>query len=177
MSEKYKIFPGGLYFATLTAVGWIDVFTRSAYCDELIKNLNFCIDKKGLHVYSFCIMPSHLHMVANMEGDLNLGDLLRDFKSFTSKKIIKLIGENNEESRREWLLYLFKYFGEKNKHNVHNQFWQQENHPFELYSDKLIEEKINYIHNNPVAARIVTEAESYVYSSTNRFTELKLSIL
>jgi len=53
----------------------------------------------------------------------------------------------------------------------------KENHPFELYSDKLIEEKINYIHNNPVAARIVTEAESYVYSSANRFTELKLSML
>lgn len=174
MSEKYKIFPGGLYFITMTVVGWIDVFTRAEYCDEIIKNLNYCISNKGLKVYAFCIMPSHIHLIAKTE-DTNLSNVLRDFKSYTSKKIIKMIAENSQESRKEWLLYMFEFFGKKNAHNDKYQFWQQKNHAFDLFSNKFIDQKIDYIHNNPVAARIVTDPIHYVYSSTNEFTDLKLS--
>ena len=78
MSEKYKIYHGGLFFVTLTIVGWMDVFTRRVYCEELIKNLNYCIDEKGLQIFSFCIMPSHLHLIAKTENKL-LGAVLRDF--------------------------------------------------------------------------------------------------
>jgi REP element-mobilizing transposase RayT len=78
MSEKYKTYPGGLFFVTLTVVGWIDVFTRREYADEIIKNLNYCIQHKGLKIYAFCIMPSHIHMVVYSEGSLS--DILRDFK-------------------------------------------------------------------------------------------------
>lgn len=54
-------------------------------------------------------MPSHLHMVAEVsEGSLS--DVLRDFKSYTAKKIIEMITQNERESRKEWLLYLFRYF-------------------------------------------------------------------
>ena len=80
MSEKYIIQKQGLHFVALTVVGWIDVFTRSVYCDEIIKNLNYCIETKGLRITTFCIMPSHIHMIAYSEGD-HLGNILRDFKS------------------------------------------------------------------------------------------------
>jgi putative transposase len=174
MSEKYKIFPDGLYFVTMTTVGWIDVFTRAEYCEEIIKNLNYCIDNKGLKIFAYCIMPSHVHMIAKVE-DGNLSDVLRDFKSFTSKQLIKMVEENNKESRKEWLLYMFEFFGKKNKHNTKYQFWQQNNHAFDLFSNKFIDQKVDYIHNNPVEARIVTEPHYYVYSSANEFSELKLS--
>ena len=85
MSEKYKIFPDGLYFVTLTTVGWIDVFTRAIYCDEIVMNLNYCIDKKKLKVFAYCIMPSHIHLIAKTEDNVNVSDVLRDFKSYTSK--------------------------------------------------------------------------------------------
>jgi putative transposase len=175
MSEKYKTYPGGLFFVTLTVVGWIDVFTRREYADEIIRNLNYCIENKGLKVYAFCIMPSHLHMVAYSENSLS--DTLREFKSYTAKKIINLIENNTQESRKEWLLYLFRYYGKYNKHNAEHQFWQQHNHPIDLITAKFIDQKIDYIHDNPVNAGLVTEAHCYVFSSANPDTELKLEVL
>jgi REP element-mobilizing transposase RayT len=74
----------------MTVVGWIDVFTRAGYCDEIIKNLNYCIDKKGLKVFAFCIMPSHIHMIAKADDGINLSDVMRDFKSYTAKQLLKI---------------------------------------------------------------------------------------
>ena len=176
MSEKYKIYPGGLFFVTLTTVGWIDVFTRKIYNDELIKNLNYCIEKKGLKIFSFCIMPSHLHMIAKSENGL-LGDVLRDFKSFTAKELIKKFATESQESRREWLLYVLEYFGKRKKHNDKYAFWQQNNHPFDLFTNKMIDQKVDYIHNNPVEAGYVNEPQNYIYSSANPLTELKISLI
>ena len=87
MSEKYKTYPEGTFFVTLTVVGWIDVFTRAEYADLVIDNLNYCIANKGLKVYAYVLMSNHLHMVA--QSKTNLGFILRDFKSFTAKSILK----------------------------------------------------------------------------------------
>ena len=122
-------------------------------------------------------MPSHIHLIAKTEDDVSLSNVLRNFKSYTSKQIIKMIEESHTESRREWLLYMFEFYGKKNAHNVKYQFWQQNNHAFDLFSNKFIDQKVNYIHNNPVEARIVTEPHFYVYSSANQFTDLKLAEL
>jgi putative transposase len=111
-------------------------------------------------------------MIARQEeGKLN--ELIRDFKSFTAKEILKCISENKHESRREWMLYLFKYFAKDIKQNKEYMFWQKTNHPIELFSNSVIDQKIDYIHNNPVEAGIVTNAESYVYSSANILSEIK----
>ena len=174
MSEKYKTYEGGIFFVTLTTVGWVDVFTRRKYAEEIINNLNYCIENKDLQVFSFCLMPSHLHMIASVNVG-KLSDLLRDFKSFTSKKIIHMIQNNSKESRKKWMLDIFEQYGRKNKHNQKYQFWQQRNHPIDLLSVKFFEQKINYIHNNPVEAGIVNEPQNYIYSSANPFCEVKLS--
>ncbi len=82
MSEVYKTFPGGLYFVTFTTIGWIDIFTRRLYQDILTDSIIYCQKNKGLQLYCYCIMPSHVHIIASREeGTLN--DLMRDMKSFT----------------------------------------------------------------------------------------------
>ena len=166
MSEKYKIYPEGTFFITLTVVGWIDIFTRREYADEIVSNLNYCSNRKGLKIYSYCIMPSHLHIICSAEKG-NLSDILRDFKSYTAKRIITLIENNPVESRKEWLLYLFRFFKEKIRHNREFQFWQQHNHPIDLTDAKLFSQKVNYIEQNPVEAGLVTEAAYYTFSSAN----------
>lgn len=68
MSELRKAnIPQSTYFITLTIVGWIDIFTRKAYVDNLIKNLKFCQNKKGLEIFECAIMrnaaqPSHIYI-------------------------------------------------------------------------------------------------------------------
>lgn len=174
MSEKYKIYPGGTFFITMTIVGWIDLFTRRDYCDLIVDNLNYCIANKGLQVYAFCIMPSHIHLITSTDDGINLSDILRDFKGYTSKQLLKNIETHPQESRKEWLLHMFRYFAKDNPHNQQYQIWQHHNHPIDLHSADLFMQRLNYIHENPVKAGIVNEAPNYMYSSANPLTTLKL---
>lgn len=98
------------------AIGRVDVFTRKDYRDIVLESLKHCQEKKGLLLHAWCIMSNHLHLVASAK-DNNLSDILRDFKKFTSKQIIKAINENKQESRREWMLEIFKKAGEINSRN------------------------------------------------------------
>lgn len=171
MSELRKTYEGGLFFVTLTVVGWVDVFTRPAYVEELVKNLKHCQDNKGLELYAYVLMrnvarSSHLHLIAaRAQGDLT--ELLGRFKSTTSKKLLRLIAQHEHESRREWLLYLFEYFAKPLKQQEKYQFWQKTNHPTGLWSPAVVRQKVEYIHMNPVVAGLVSEPEHYRFSSAH----------
>ncbi len=159
MSRKYKFHnPDGIYFITFAVQGWIDVFTRSKYKDILIDSLAYCQANKGLELFVWCIMTNHVHLIARAKEGFLLSDILRDFKKFTSKSIIKAIQENIKESRKDWLLKLFTT-------NSGVRFWRSDNKPIELWSNTVIDQKLNYIHQNPVRARLVYRAEDYVCSS------------
>ncbi|MET3503507.1 REP element-mobilizing transposase RayT [Mucilaginibacter rubeus] len=87
-------------------------------------SLKYCIENKGLELYAWCIMSSHVHLIISTEKG-NLSDILRDLKRHTSKTILKAIAENIQESRREWLLWMFEHAGKRNANNEQYQFWQQ----------------------------------------------------
>jgi putative transposase len=166
MSELRKANSDRPFFITLTVVGWVDVFIRNEYCDEFLNNLEHCRKNKGLKVYAYCIMSSHIHIIVANEND-NLPSIIRDLKSYTAKRIIELITNNPQESRKEWLLYLFKYYANNNAQNSEYQFWQKTNHPIELYTAEVFDQKQDYIHRNPVETMLVNDECSYVYSSAN----------
>lgn len=73
------------------------------------------------------------------------------------------------ESRREWMDYLFQFFAKGNQRNRIFQFWQSDNHPIALWSPRVIEQKLAYIHWNPVTAKIVNEPSHYIYSSASNY--------
>jgi len=95
--------------------------------------------------------------------------LLGDFKRFTSKAIIKAITENPKESRKEWLLEQFMKAGAKSSNVKQYQFWRHDNKPIELWNNKVIDEKINYVHNNPVEEGLVYCPQDYIYSSARDY--------
>jgi putative transposase len=168
MSELRKAnVEGGTYFVTFTVVGWIDVFTRKEYCELILKNLKFCQLEKSLELFALVIMPSHVHLVARRK-DGNLNELIRDFKSAVAKQIIKAIETETYESRRDWLLYMLAYYAKHKSQNEKYMFWQKTNHPIELWSSEVIDQKISYVENNPVATGIVLAPAYYQWSSANR---------
>ncbi len=103
-------------------------------------------------------MTNHVHLIIRAEGEKLLQNILRDYKKFTSKAIIQAISDNIQESRKEWLLQQFKT-------DEGFRFWRGDNKPIELWSNKVIDQKINYIHMNPVEEGLVFNPEGYVYSS------------
>jgi REP element-mobilizing transposase RayT len=173
MSEKYRIKdPDKAYFITITIVGWIDLFTRQIHRDTIIDSLKYCQQKKGLEIYAFVLMPSHLHLMCSGQDGNKLSDIIRDFKKFTSKRLIQNILEE-PESRREWMLEQFKKACAHLKKEMNYKVWQDGYHGVQLDSNKFIYQKLNYIHQNPVVDRIVEKAEDYIYSSARNYASLE----
>ena len=159
MSRKYKFHnPDEIYFVSFAVQGWVDVFTRNVYKDILVENLKYCQKHKGLEIFAWCIMSNHVHLIIRAEEGNKLSEILRDFKKFTSKAVINAIKENQQESRKEWLLDQFKT-------SEGYRFWRGDNRPIELWSNSVINQKLDYIHQNPVEEGLVFKAEDYVYSS------------
>ncbi|MFT5822200.1 MAG: REP element-mobilizing transposase RayT [Crocinitomix sp.] len=110
-------------------------------------------------------MTNHVHLVFRSTQKEPPELLLGDFKRFTSNAIVKAIKENPRESRKEFLLEKFRVAASKSSNVKHNQFWRHDNRPIELWSNKVISQKIRYIHNNPVDAGYVFRPEDFKYNS------------
>lgn len=166
MSRNYKFHnPDGLYFVSFAVVYWLDVFTRNEYKDILVDSLTFCQKGKGMELVAWCIMTNHVHLIFRSANGEKPEKILGDFKRFTSKAVVKAIRENPRESRKEFLMEQFGKAASKSSNVNQYQFWRHDNKPIELWSNKVIHQKINYIHQNPVEAGLVFRAEDYVYSS------------
>src|SRR5690606_1155420 len=122
-------------------------------------------------LYGYVIMSNHIHLIVQSKEE-KLSDLIRDFKKYTAKKILELI-QNEPESRREWMLERFKRATESHKRNKNYQFWQYGNHAEEIYSDKFMWSKLDYIHMNPVRTGIVEKASHYIHSSAGIYVNNK----
>lgn len=171
MSRNYKFHnPEGVYFVSFAVVEWIDVFTRIEYKDILLESLGFCQKNKGLEVFAWCIMTNHMHLVFRSAEANKPEDLLGDFKRFTSRAVVQAIIDNPKESRRDWLIEQFTKAAVQSSNVKHHQFWRHDNKPIELWSNKVLTEKIIYIHNNPVDEGLVFKPEDYVYSSARDYS-------
>lgn len=174
MSRNYKFHnPDGLYFVSFAVVEWLDVFTRNEYKDILVESLAFCQKNKGMEIVAWCIMTNHVHLIFGSVGGQHPSQLLGDFKRFTSKAIVQAIKENPQESRKEFLLEHFSKAASKSSNVNGYQFWRHDNKPIELWSNKVILEKVNYIHDNPVEAGLVFNPWDYVYSSAIDYADGK----
>ena len=177
MSQKYKFLnQEGLYFVSFSTVFWIDVFTRTEYRDILISSFKFCQKEKDLNIYAYCIMTNHVHLIISTR-ERPLSDIFRDMKQFTAKRILKAIDENPQESRKKWMLNSFGYAGRNNSSNEIYQFWQHSNHPIEITDAKMMRQKLDYIHDNPVVAGFVQYPQDWLYSSAKNYLTDELPVL
>ncbi|MEJ8758167.1 transposase [Pontibacter sp. H259] len=171
MSLKYKFSsPDYIYFVTLTVVEWADVFTRREYCEKVCESINYCQQKKNLTVYAWCIMTNHVHLICSAP---KLPDVMRDLKKYTSRFIVDAIKSSPKESRKNWLLWMFKSAAEKSASHGDYQFWQTGGHYVELSNNELMKQRLKYLHRNPVEAGFVEEPEQWYYSSARDYAGQK----
>ena len=164
------------HFLTFTVVGWIDVFSRKAYRDILLEGLQFCIENKGMKLHAWVIMSNHIHLIISTEEN-KIEHLVRDLKKFTSKQIINSIIESHSESRKEWMINLFKFAGSHNNNNTTYQFWKQDYHPIELNTVEKLKQRLEYLRDNPVRAGLVRHAEEFMYSSAVDYLTTRKGLL
>ena len=173
--DRYKIVEqNDAHFVTFTVADWVDVFTRKVYRDIIVDSLNYCVEHKGLNVIAWCLMSNHLHAILSARQGYELSAIIRDCKKYTSKNIVNAI-QTEPESRREWMLHRFEFAGKYDKRIKEYKFWQESNHAihFSPHFPDVFKQKFDYIHDNPVRAGIVENAEDYVYSSARDYAGKK----
>jgi len=156
---------GEVSFVTTTVVDWVDVFTRPKYKHIVIDSLAYCQKEKGLRIYAWVLMPNHLHAITSVSGEYPLATIMRDFKKFTSKRILAELECDIQESRRTWMLDRFRFAASRWKKMRKYQLWQDGYHSLLLDKYDTAMQKLRYIHDNPVRHEFVTHPEDWLYSS------------
>ena len=167
MSSKYKFSDTeSAYFITSTTVDWIDMFTRDVYRNILLDSFRFCQKNQGLQIHAWVPiaigMPNHFHMICSFINNADPGMVIKNIKSFTAIKLIDEIINNPQESRRSLMLDLFEKNGKTNKSNYLFQFWKHEKHPILLDILKMYNQRLVYLHENPVRAGFVRAKNGYI---------------
>jgi putative transposase len=163
MRSRYKINDShGTYFITSTIVEWLPIFTSAACCDIMVKALLHVRERKVLQIHAWVILDNHFHAI--LSGP-DLSSTLRGLKGFTAQALI----EQLRIERREWLLNQLAYYCASHKKMSEHQVWQEGVHPQAIDSDKVMEQKLDYLHDNPVKRGFVAGPEHWRYSSAHEW--------
>lgn len=160
--SRYQIKePQQPHFVTLTVLHWIPVFTRQETVNILLDSLRF-LSTDGLKVYAWVVLENHCHLV--LQSPQLDKDIAR-FKSFTAKKLIEYLQENQVKTILDQLAFYKK--AHKNERTF--QFWQEGVHAKLIQGEQMMRQKTEYIHQNPVKRGYVDEAVHWRYSSARDY--------
>ncbi len=163
MRSRYKIINDDCpHFITCSVIEWLPVFTKKEYFDIIIHALQFSQKQKDLKIHAYVVLDNHLHLI--ISGN-NLAKAVKEFKSFTAKEIINTL----EKNKVTWLLNQFAFFKKKYKVESNYQVWQEGFHPKMIKDESMLQQKIEYIHYNPVKRGLVKESDHWLYSSANNY--------
>ena len=149
-------------FFTATIHKWNNLLKDDESKDIIVDCLKFLVSENRVEVSAFVIMSNHVHIIWQPLQHYTLTQIQTSFTTHTSKRIMKKLSES-----KPGLLEEIKV----NKYDRKHQVWKRESLSVELFTEKIFMQKLNYIHQNPVAAGLVTNPEEYKYSSA-KFYEL-----
>ena len=152
MDERYP------YFITSSVINGYNLFNKKQFRGFIIDGLNFMSDERGMLIYAYVIMPNHIHLITKGE---NLSKCIASLKSYTARQIIDSI---KKEGNVDWLSRLTEV-RVNTRIDRDYQLWTEGFHPKQIFSEKVMEQKINYMHYNPVKAGLVQNASDWEYSS------------
>lgn len=160
LSSSYKVVEEmGVYFITSTILNWVPLFNNENYAKILIDSLKFSQLNKNLEIFYYVIMDHHFHALVRSP---KLSDVIRSVKGFTSHEIL----EDLKNNLKTEMLNIFERYN-KHKDRSTYQVWQEGFHPQLINSIEMLNQKIEYTHNNPVKRGLVERAEDWRYSSLN----------
>ena len=147
-------------FFTATIVGWKKLLEPDKFKDIIISSLRFLVEDKRVKLFSFVIMSNHIHLIWQMQPLIYPQHVQRYFLKFTAQKIKAALQEHHPQ--------VLSHFESESKDRSY-QFWKRRALSIELRTDKVYQQKLDYIHWNPVKAGICKLPEDYKYSSAHLY--------
>ena len=151
------------YFLTGTVVAWLPVFAYPQFAEIIFESWRFLQEQRKIHIHGYVCLENHIHWIASGQ---DLPEQIRNFKSFTARKILDGLKRDGFES----VLNELAFFKLQHKEKQRFQLWQEGNHPQEIQSEAMMLQKLDYIHQNPVQRGYVDRPEDWRYSSARNYS-------
>jgi len=145
-------------FITVTCLDWRNVLQEDRFKDIIVDSLSYLSKAGRISVYAFVIMDNHFHLLWQIMGEHKKEDVQRDFLKFIGQQILKIL--RNEKS--PLLEELFVGSGDRRY-----QVWQRNSLSIPIWTNDVMWQKIDYIHNNPVKGGLCDYPQNYHYSSAS----------
>ena len=145
-------------FITVTCLNWKHVLYENRFKDIIVDSLEFLSRSNRVTIFAFVIMSNHFHLIWQMLGDNRRQDVQRDFLKFTGQQILKILRSENSTMMNELFVQ-----SKDRKYQV----WQRNALSVPLWSGKVIDQKLDYIHYNPIDAGLCSAPWEYYYSSAS----------
>ena len=155
---------GHIYYVTTVVYNRLPIFVRPSFITPLLDSLNFYRYKQQFRLLGYVIMPDHLHLIVWPYGVPTISIIMRDFKEFTAKRLIR---QAEVEERRDWLA-AFRLAGDET-HRAQHKVWQDSFWDENIFTAHFLRQKLNYLHRNPVRAGLVENPADYAYSSFQNY--------
>ncbi len=157
--SRYHTFsPDTPYFMTSTVNNWLPIFTRPETVQIILDSWKYLQKKHNFKLYGYVILENHLHLIAQSP---KLSKDMQRFKSYTARKIV----DHLHAVKAERLLHLFGLFKRRHKRESEYQVWEEGYHPQCIENETVMQQKLEYMHQNPVKRGYVVVAEHWRYSS------------
>ncbi len=161
--SRYKIYePTYPHFVTCTILHWIPIFTNQDSVNIVLNSFKYLQKSDNLKIYAYVILENHLHLVASSN---DISKTIKKFKSYTAKELLKLLQERNVKT----ILDQLSFYKKAHKTHTTYQVWQEGFAPKLIQSEKMMKEKIEYIHNNPVKRGYIDKPHHWRYSSARDY--------
>jgi putative transposase len=156
MNEEIILSKEHAEFLTVTCLEWKHVLAEDRYKDIITDSLTYLAKSNRVYVYAFVIMSNHFHLIWQMVGEHRRANVQRDFLKYISQQILKVMKREKSELLGELLV---------NAKDRKYQVWERNSLSMPLWTPKVFEQKLDYIHNNPVQTGLCKFPEDYNYSS------------
>ena len=143
---------GALHYVTGNFLNRKPVFTDPSCCEAFLNQLKQMLAEWPCKLISYVLMPDHFHLIVN-PSDGRIREFMLDLKGLSAKEIVQV----NTRFSFAW------------SEPDGFQIWQESFKAQALWSAWMIWQKINYIHANPLKARLVKSARDYYWSSFRSF--------
>jgi putative transposase len=147
-------------FVTVTCLEWKFLLEDDSYKDIVIDSLKFMVKKERLIVFGFTLMSNHFHAIWQANGEHEPADIQRDMLKYTGQTILNKMISVDSPFVAELLV---------NARDRKYQFWERNSRRVPLWSDKVFNQKLEYMHMNPVRAGLCEFPEDYKYSSARYY--------
>ena len=153
-----------MQFFTATILHWLPLLRDNKFKEIIVDSLNFLSERNRVKVYGFVIMPNHIHLIWKVNDGHKLADVQRDFLKFSAQQFKFVLHDSKNK-----MLDKFKVNLKDRKY----QFWQRNAFSIDLWSRKVVEQKLDYINANPVSGKwnLAEDFVQYPFSSASFYEE------